>query len=75
MCSYKSDIYKLRCELYHHDQTKIVAFDVEHIMLVSNRIYRIESLANIGKIIPFALLDFLNPLFESGLRFGMGFII
>jgi hypothetical protein len=70
MCSHKPDIYSLRCELNHNNQTKVIPLDIEHIMLVSNAIHTVECLLDVCKTCPFSLFGFVIPLFQGcfGLR-------
>lgn len=62
-------------ELDYHDQTEIIPFDIEYVMLVADTIHRIECGSNIGKTCPMASAGFRVPFFQSILGFGVRRII
>lgn len=52
MISYKSDIYPLRCKLYHNNQSVVIAFNVKDIMLFANIIDTVECTFYISETVP-----------------------
>ena len=57
----KTDINKPYGKLYHYDKPICIPLNVKYIALVSNTIYTIESLLDIGKATPLASLNYLSP--------------
>ena len=65
MSADKTYKYILRCEFNHYNQTEVVAFDFEYIMLISNIINGIESLLDVGKTMPFSFFGFFVPVIKG----------
>jgi hypothetical protein len=65
MCANESDEHILRGELDDHYHPIVVPFDIEHISLIAYTIYRIESLSNVGKVLPSSLFCLFDPI-EQG---------
>ncbi len=57
-------------ELNQHNQTIIIALDIENISFVTNAIHAIKSLLDVGKAFPFRFFCLFIPILESrlGLR-------
>jgi len=51
----KSDIYFARCKNDNYNKSEVIAFDVEHISVVSHIVYRVKVNSNVGKRMPFRL--------------------
>ena len=52
----ESYIYEFDCKFNYYNQSIIIAFYIEYIMLISYTVNSIESLFDIGKAFPIALL-------------------
>ena len=57
--------YILRCEFYDNNQTEVIAFDVEYIMLIANIIDGVEGFLYVGKTMPFCFLGFFEPIIKG----------
>lgn len=75
MCSYESDVHKLRCKLNDNYQSVIVSFDIEYIMLISYIIHTIECLFYVCEAFPFAMFDNRDPFLDSNLGIRMFFYV
>ena len=64
MSSHKADIYIAHHELYHDNQPVLITSDIENIMLVSNRVDKIEIAFHLGEVCPLCLNDSVVPSFE-----------
>ena len=71
MCSDETDIYKLRCKLNDNNQTVIVPFDVEYIMLIAYAIHTIECLLDISETFPLAFFDNRHSFLKRHLCVGV----
>lgn len=63
MCANKPNINLARDKMNYNNQTKIIPFDIEYIMLISNTIYTIKCIPDIGKACPSTCLRPHKPFF------------
>lgn len=64
MSANKTYQYELWSEFYNCNQTEIIAFYVENIVLVAYIINRIESPLHVSKRTPVGILHFLRPVLK-----------
>lgn len=70
MRSDKADINKFRCIFYNNHQSVIVAFNIEHIPLISHIINGIIRCLDISEAIPVSFAYFLLCIYLGSSRSG-----
>jgi hypothetical protein len=60
------DVGELHGKFDYGDQPVIIAFDVEHIPLISDAVRRVEGFFDVGIAGPLAFHDLLNPILQGG---------
>ncbi len=71
MSTYKSYIYILMFKLNNDNQSEIVSFNIENIMLIANAICCPEGGLNVREVGPMALTGSVMPILKSFLSLGM----
>lgn len=67
----KPDIHRTFIEKYHGNQPVIIAFDIEHITVITHSIHATERIPYITEICPVGFLDNLMPIVQCRLSSRM----
>lgn len=75
MRPYESYQHELGYKFYNRHQSKIISFNVENIVLITNGINGIECLLNVSEIFPLGFLYPCGPILKHGFSRGIALII